>query len=79
MESDTFRAWLVERGCSFEPRERGKNKKFDNDTILVKLGALRAELPKIGPRQAIAPEVVERVVASLRLDASQLPGPKSRS
>jgi hypothetical protein len=79
MESDTFRAWLVERGCSFEPRERGKSRRYEDDTITVKLGERRVEMPKLGPRQAIAPEVVERVVASLGLDPNELPGPKSRA
>lgn len=76
MESATFRKWLAERGCRFDHHEE---KRGDGPVVvMVHHAGRKAEAPLGGSRQVIDDRVVRRVCEELGLDASELPGPKSR-
>ncbi len=76
MQSATFRKWLAERGCAFEPHPEGKH--LGHTVVTVRLGERRAELPLVGSKKRLPDDVVRKVVGDLGLDAAELPGPKSR-
>jgi len=76
MESDTFRKWLAERGCSFEQHERGRGQ--GPASVTVRLGERRAVLPMVGTRKDLDPGIVRQIVDALGLDWRELPGPASR-
>jgi len=77
MESATFRRWLADRGCSFEP---GKDtaQTAGHPHVTVRLGSRRAMLPDVGTHKRLDPDVVRRIVDDLGLDWNELPGPASR-
>jgi len=77
MESATFRKWLADQGCRFDPHEhqqRGQGQVM----VTVHREGRRAEVPLGGSRQALDPRVVRQACDDLGLDWHQLPGPKSR-
>lgn len=76
VESATFRKWLADRGCRFEP---------GNDTgahghafVTVHLGDRKAVLPEVGSHKALDPRTIRQIVDDLGLDWNELPGPASR-
>jgi hypothetical protein len=77
MESTTFRKWLAERGCRFDPHEHHKRGKGPV-TITVHREGRTAQVPLGGSRQIIDSRVVQQACNELGLDWSELPGPKSR-
>jgi hypothetical protein len=78
MESATFRRWLADRGCSFEP---GKDtvQTAGHAHVTVRLGSRRAILPDVGTHKRLEPETVRKIVDELGLDWKELPGPASRA
>jgi hypothetical protein len=78
MESATFRKWLAERGCQFEPRRRARGKAPGIAAVTVRRGDRKVELPLIGSRKRLSTEVVHAIVDGLGLDRSELPGPQGR-
>lgn len=76
MNTETFREWLRERGCTFEQHERGRGE--GHVTVTVRCEGRRAELPAAGATEDLDPATVDEVVEALGLDAAELPGPQSR-
>ena len=70
MESGTLRKWLAEHGCRFEQHERGEG---GHAVITVRRGSLRSELPLVGTRKRLDPEVVARIRRELDLMDVPLP------
>jgi hypothetical protein len=77
MESNTFRAWLAERGCKFHSHEQ-HGRAHGHPLVTVRLGKRSAELPNPGAHQNLDLRIVQKICADLGLDASELPGPESR-
>ena len=77
MESATFRKWLVEQGCWIDADEHPRGHK-GHIMVTVHRGSRKSRVALGGARQALDPRVVRRACEALGLDASQLPGPKSR-
>ena len=75
MRTDTFRAWLAERGCRFDQSARGTG----HGVLTVHLEQRSAELEMPGPHKSLDEETVRRVCEELGLDWSQLPGPIGRA
>ncbi|HUI22346.1 MAG TPA: hypothetical protein VLZ74_15040 [Methylocella sp.] len=77
MESETFRQWLSERGCTFEA---GKDTvgAHGHAYVTVHRGHRRAVLPEIGTKKQLDPRIVRQIVDELGLDWNELPGPASR-
>ena len=78
MESGTFRTWLAERGCDFESHDQ-EGRAHGHPVVTVRLKELSAELPLLGPHQALDPRMVRKICDALGLKWSELPGPKSRA
>jgi hypothetical protein len=78
MESETFKKWLAERGCTFEQHQRTGRKTVGNAAVTVRLGNRHASLPLVGSRKRLDPRIVKQVVDNLGLEWSELPGPKGR-
>ena len=78
MESETFRKWLAERGCTFEQHQSIGRKAVGHATVTVRLGDRRASLPLVGSRKKLDPRIVKRIVGDLGLEWNELPGPKGR-
>ena len=76
MESATFRNWLAERGCRFD-HHRGHRGQGQASVTIHREGRT-AQLPQVGSRQHLDPNVIRQVCEELGLDWSELPGPKSR-
>lgn len=76
MEYATFREWLTEHGCRFDTQheERGQG----HGTVTIKREGRTAELPLVGSRHELDPRLVRQVCEALRLEWSDLPGPKGR-
>jgi hypothetical protein len=77
MEIGTFRKWLIERGCRIDTDEHPRGHEGHGEVTVHREGR-STRLPLAGPRHALDPRIVERVCRDLGLDASLLPGPKSR-
>ena len=77
MESETFRQWLSERGCTFEA---GKDTvgTHGNARVTVRRGDRRSVLPEVGSKKRLDPGTVRQIVDELGLDWNELPGPASR-
>ena len=78
MQIDTFRKWLLERGCTFEQTERSRGG-LGHVAVTARRKGRRATLQSAGAKDDLDPDEVIRVVEALGLDASDLPGPRSRS
>ncbi len=78
MESATFRKWLAAQGCRFDSHEHEQRHK-GHVLVTVHREGRTAEVPLGGSRRIIDPRVVRQACEALGLDASQLPGPKSRA
>jgi hypothetical protein len=77
MDSETFRAWLADRGCRFDHkthRERGAG----HGVVTVHREGRSALMPLLGSNKPIDTQVAREVCEALGLDWSDLPGPKSR-
>lgn len=72
MESETFRKWLTQHGCTFEQHERGHGK--GHAIVAIRRGDRHSEMPLVGSKKAIPHDVVERVRADLGLEHVELPG-----
>lgn len=77
MESETFRIWLMERGCRIDShRLTGRSR--GHPVVMVHREQRKAELPLPGRGQQIHSDIVRRICADLELDPAELPGPRSR-
>jgi hypothetical protein len=77
MESETFRDWLVERGCRFDHHEEQRGK--GQAAITVHRKGRSAELPQVGSHKPIDLDTARAVCQTLGLDWTELPGPASRA
>ena len=77
MRSDTFRSWLMVRGCKFESHEQ-HGRSQGHPEVTVRREERTARLPLGGAHEDMDPRVVQRVCDQLGLDPSGLPGPASR-
>ncbi|MDQ7250503.1 hypothetical protein [Dongia sedimenti] len=78
MQSETFRKWLLERGCHFDRTPRGRAKHLSQATVAVRREGRVSALPLVGSRKRLPDDVVQSIVEQLGLDPAELPGPKSR-
>jgi len=76
MNPETFRNWLRERGCTFE--EHGRDRGGGLASVTVRREGRRADLSDATSRRDLDPEEVRRIVETLDLDPSELPGPAGR-
>jgi hypothetical protein len=76
MESETFRKWLVERGCRFDTRQEGRGD--GHGTLRVHREGRTAEMALVGSHHELDPRLVRQVCEALGLEWSDLPGPQSR-
>ena len=74
MESETFRKWLVERGCRIES---GKDTigVHGHPRVTVHLKDRKAVLPEVGTKKALDQRTVRKIVSDLGLNWDELPGP----
>jgi hypothetical protein len=79
MESATFRRWLIEHGCRIEARSHARHKQLGAATVIVQREGRKAELPLVGSRKRLDPDVVHAIVDQLGLDRGELPAEKSRA
>jgi len=77
MESATFRKWLVEQGCRIDGDEHPRGHEGPV-MVTVHHEARDTRVPLGGSHKSLDLRVVHRACEELGLDASQLPGPKSR-
>jgi hypothetical protein len=77
VEIATFRTWLVEQGCRIDAGEHARGHEGHGELTVHREGR-STRIPLGGPHQALDPRIVRRACEELGLDASQLPGPKSR-
>jgi hypothetical protein len=77
MDAATFRKWLVEQGCRIDAHEHPRGHEGPA-MVTVHRDDRKSRVPLGGSQQALDPRVVHRACEELGLDASQLPGPKSR-
>jgi len=77
MESETFRKWLVERGCRIES---GKDTigVHGHPRVTVHLKDRKAILPEVGTKKALDQRTIRKIVSDLGLNWDELPGPISR-
>ncbi|MGO8953104.1 MAG: hypothetical protein ACLPWS_22555 [Rhodomicrobium sp.] len=71
MEIDTFRQWLSERGCRFDPQVHHRGEGHGHLTI-HREGRV-AELPLTGSHHRLDADLVRDVCEKLGLNASDLP------
>ena len=76
MTPETFRAWLRDRGCSFDKTERGRGE--GPVAVVVRRGPRRSLLPDASSHADLKDEDVRRVVTELDLPYDELPGPQGR-
>ena len=79
MQSATLRKWLMERGCEFRQHKPVNTKKSGFGTVTVTRAGRTAELPLVGSRAEIPPEVIYAIVDRLGLDRNELPRIKDRA
>jgi hypothetical protein len=77
MESSTLREWLAARGCTFEQHPRGHGAQGLSSVTVHREGR-KAVMPLVGSRQRLDPDEARKIVESLGLDPSELPGEQSR-
>ena len=77
MESETFRQWLSERGCTFTAGKDTVGTQ-GNACVTVRRGDRRSVLPEVGTKKRLDPRIVRQIVDELGLDWNELPGPTSR-
>jgi hypothetical protein len=77
VEAGTFRKWLVEYGCRIDAHEHPRGHEGPA-MVTVHHEERKSRVPLGGSHKALDPRIVRRVCKELGLDASQLPGPKSR-
>ncbi len=77
MESATFRKWLADHGCRFDPHEH-EQRREGPVMVTVHREGRRTQVPLGGSRKSIDPRVVRQACDELGLDCNELPGPKSR-
>jgi len=77
MESATFRKWLAEKGCRFDHHEHQRRHEGPVMVTVHREGRT-SKVPLGGSRRSIDARIVRRVCEELGLDASELPGPRSR-
>ena len=77
MEIDTFRKWLAERGCHFDTR--GHQRGEGHGHLMIHGEGRTAELLLTGEHHHLDANMVRQVCETLRLDKSELPGPKGRA
>jgi hypothetical protein len=77
VEIATFRTWLVEHGCRIDAGGHPRGHEGHGEITVHREGR-STRIPLEGPRQSLDPRIVRRACEELGLDASQLPGPKSR-
>jgi len=77
MESATFRKWLIEQGCRIDSDEHPRGHE-GHIMMTVHREGRKTRVQIGGPHQVLDPRLVQRACEELALDASQLPGPKSR-
>jgi hypothetical protein len=77
MESETFRQWLSERGCTFEAGKDSAGA-HGHAYVTVRRGDRRSVLPEVGSKKRLDSRIVRQVVDELGLDWNELPGPASR-
>jgi hypothetical protein len=77
MEIGTFRTWLVEQGCRLGGDQHPRGHEGHGEVTVHREGRT-TRIPLAGPHQSIDRRVVEQACRDLDLDASQLPGPRSR-
>ncbi len=78
METETFRKWLMERGCRFR-RHGHLGKGLGAGAVTVTRADRKAELPLVGSKKHLPAETVRAGVTALGLDPAELPGPRGRS
>ena len=73
-ESETFRKWLVERGCRIES---GKDTigVHGHPRVTVHLKDRKAVLPEVGTKKTLDQRIVRKIVSDLGLNWDELPGP----
>jgi hypothetical protein len=79
MQSATLRKWLEERGCEFRQHRKVRHKTSGFSSVTVRREGRTAELPLVGSRAEIPPEVVYAIVDQLGLDRNELPRIKGRA
>jgi hypothetical protein len=77
MQSATFRKWLAEHGYRFDLREQKRGE--GHVLATVHREGRKSQVPLGGSRKHLDPRDVRRVCEELRLDWSELPGPKGRA
>lgn len=78
MESRTFRNWLAERGCRFDSHDQ-EGRTHGHPVVTVHREDRSAKLPLLGLHEELDPRLVRQICEDLKLDWSELPGPKSRT
>lgn len=77
MQNATFRKWLVEQGCHIDSDQHPVGHE-GHMAVTVHREGRTTKIPLTGAHHNLDPRVVQRACEELGLDASQLPGPKSR-
>jgi len=78
METATLRRWLAARGCTFHRHKRAVGKVHGIASVTVRRGSRSTELPAVGSRKRLDPNVVRKIVDDLALPWASLPGPSRR-
>jgi hypothetical protein len=77
MQNATFRKWLVEQGCRIDSHQHPVGHE-GHVTVTVHREGRTTKIPLTAAHHQLDPRVVQQACKELGLDASQLPGPKSR-
>jgi len=78
MQSETFRKWLLERGCHFDRNARIPANGPAHAMVTVRRDGRISEVPLVGSRKRLPEATVISIVEQLGLDPAELPGPKNR-
>jgi len=78
MDSATFRDWLAQRGCRFDPYEHDERGHGLGGVTIHREGRT-ATLPFAGSHKPIDIETARQICQALALDWKELPGPMSRA
>jgi hypothetical protein len=73
MEPATFRSWLEQRGCRFDPHEH-EERGHGSAVVTVHREGRTAQLPLGGSRKALDFATEQAICQALDLDWSELPG-----
>jgi hypothetical protein len=77
MDIDTFRTWLAERGCHFDTL--GHHRGTGHGLLTIHRQGYTAELPLTGAHNHLDAAAVRQVCEALKLDETELPGPKGQT